>query len=116
MQDNNKFIRRKEQLIQQKLVGIIRQHFSGTALEKLTITRVELDRSSELAKIFYLPFQKSAGNLEFKISLKLNELSNRMYRSLGFKKPIKLKFLYDRGLEHSFKIDRIINDLAVIKK
>ena len=67
MQDN-KFTRRKQQLIKQKLVDIIRQHFCDTVLGKLTITRVELDKSSELAKILYLPFQKNYQNIDSEIS------------------------------------------------
>ncbi|MBL0690932.1 MAG: ribosome-binding factor A [SAR324 cluster bacterium] len=106
-------LERRQKLIQQKLVDILRRNFSHARLHEITITRVQLDPSLGNAKIFYLPF--SDANHEMitaDLKHKIIPLQNKLYQSLSFKKSLKLTFIYDKGLSHSLKIDQRLNELG----
>jgi len=81
-------------------------------IQNVTITNVEVSKDLSNAKVYF----KVAENCNFKeIEDTLNRASgfirNRLFKKLALKKPVNLKFFYDKSDTYIEKIDEIIEKI-----
>ncbi len=104
---------RVSQLLKQEISSMILfGEIKDPRIHDVFITKVEVSKDLSNAKVFF----KSSENADVKEIERVfnragNFIRNRLFKKLGLKKPINLKFFYDDSDKYIEKIDEIIEKI-----
>lgn len=104
---------RKQELIKVKLAQIMRRASNNPAFENVTIVDVKLSPDSSTALVFYAVFSSTYQPDEITQALKQASgfFQGRLARTLKTRNTPKLNFVYDRGFDHTDKVNVILQNL-----
>ncbi len=104
---------RKQELIKVKLAQILQQTSNNPVFENVTVVDVNLSPDGSSALVFYAVFSSSYQPDEITQALRqaAGFFQGRLAKTLTTRNTPKLNFVYDRGFDHTDKVNVLLKDL-----
>jgi ribosome-binding factor A len=102
---------RKNELLKIKLSEILRRE-SSSDFDSVTIIKIESSPDMKTAHVFYSCFiAEDKEKIDRLLSSKTAHFQSRLGKTLKTRNTPKLSFIYDKGFDHSHKIQTLIDKI-----
>jgi len=103
---------RKQELVRVKLASILSQATSDPKFASVTIASLKLSPDGSKATVFFSNFGSSLdpGVVEAALNRSAGFFSSKMGQSLQTRNTPKLHFIYDKGFDHTDKINQLLQE------
>jgi len=103
---------RKRELVRVKLASILSQATNDPRFESVTIASLKLSPDGAMATVFFSTFGSSQdpAKVEAALNRSAGFFSSKLGQTLQTRNTPRLHFIYDKGFDHTDKIDRLLRE------
>ena len=102
---------RIESAIAREISRILLEEVQNKALKNVSITNVTVDEDLTFAKIYFMTRNDDTKELEDELNKASGFIRKNLAHSLDLRSTPELKFVYDKSIDYTKKIEDIIDNL-----
>lgn len=102
---------RIEESISREISKIILEEVQNEKIKNVSITNVTIDKDLTFAKVYFMTRCENVEDIQYELNNASNFIRKHLAKSLDLRSTPELKFVYDKSIDYTKRIEGIIDKL-----